>query len=280
MSYRNAIRAAVRKDQVSLEIGPSYNPILPKSDGYKTVVFDHLTKEQLREKYRLHRVNHDLIEDVDILGNTLADVDGKFDCLVGSHLIEHTPDMIGFLKDCSRLMHENSLLFLIVPDKRHVFDALRPLTTTGNVIDAHILGRGRHVGTIFDTKVNAVSRAKKNLWGPAEEASIDHIHNFDEARKFVTAAIESKDYIDTHAWCFTPASFRLIMFDLLGLGLVDLVEERFHTHNGSEFYFVMRKGKCNEATVSQQRAELARDAWACEAEFNTKVAATAVSFRD
>ncbi|WP_286202972.1 hypothetical protein [Rhizobium lusitanum] len=252
---------------------------MPKADGYKTVVFDHLTKEQLREKYKGHSANINLIEDVDILGSTLADVHGTFDCIVGAHLIEHTPDMIGFLKDCSRLMHDGSSLYLIVPDKRHVFDALRPLTSTGNVIDAHLLGRTRHVGALFDTKINASSRGKRNLWGPREEAPIDHIHNFAEAKKLVSNALNSTKYVDTHAWCFTPESFRLIMFDLGALGLIDLVEERFHTNNGSEFYFVMRKGKIDEQVASQERAALAIEALEVERAFNRSLATTQINFR-
>lgn len=75
-------------------------------------------------------------------------------------------------------------------------------------------------------------------------------------------------------------SRRLIMFDLLRFGLIDFATERFHTHNGSEFNFEMRQGKCDNSIVVTHRMELAREEWANEAEFNTKVAATAVSLRD
>lgn len=280
MSYRDRIRRVVSKDKTCLEIGPSYNPIVPKSHGYKTTVFDHLTKEQLRNKYKSHSQEMlDAIEDVDILGSELSNVEGTFDCIVGSHLIEHTPDLIGFLKDCSRLMNEESVLLLIVPDKRHVFDALRPLTSTGNVIDSHILGRSRHVGTIFDTKINATSRGKKNLWSKTETQPFDHIHNFAEAKSFTRAALNATSYIDTHAWCFTPESFRLIIFDLAALEFTDLVECDFHSSGGSEFYFALRKGQIDEKTASRERVALATAALEVELAFNRTLDGSSISFR-
>ncbi|WP_333899577.1 class I SAM-dependent methyltransferase [Agrobacterium pusense] len=260
MDYRDRIRATVGKDSTCLEIGPSYGPILPKKQGFKTTVFDHLSKEELVEKYKNHKVNSHLIEDVDILGTALDDVDAKFDAIVASHVIEHTPDMIGFLQQCSRLMHAGSQLFLITPDKRRVFDAMRPLSTTGNVIDAHLLKRTRHVGAIFDTKIHAVSRRGKNLWSSDEDAPMNTIHNFAEAKALLRDVMSVDHYVDTHAWCFTPQSFRLIMFDLMGLEFIDLIEDEYYDHERTEFYFVLRKGRLDESLISQRRAQLAEAA--------------------
>ena len=271
MGYREMIQKAVGKEHYALEIGPSYNPILPKAQGYKTTVFDHLSREGLLEKYRQHAIDASRIEEVDVIGTALSEITGKFYSIVASHIIEHTPDLISFIRDCSRLMHDWSVLFLIVPDKRHVFDAIRPLTSTGNVIDALLSGRKRHIGSIFDTKSFAVSRNGKNLWGPSEEAPFTSIHNFTEAKKLLNAAMGTDSYVDAHAWCFTPASFRLIMFDLAGLGLIDLVEHEFHIGGTSEFYVAMRKGRIDDSSASKTRAELATAAWKEQVGFFVRV---------
>lgn len=271
MDYRESIRKAVGKNARALEIGPSYGPILPKVQGFKTVVFDHLTKDELVDKYKNHGVKAHLIEEVDIIGSELDDVEDKFDAIVASHVIEHTPDLVGFLKQCSRLMHVNSRLYLITPDKRLVFDAVRPLTTTGNVIDAHVLKRARHIGALFDTKINAVSRNRRNLWTTADDNPLDTIHNFAEAKKLLSEAMSTDEYTDTHAWCFTPQSFRLIMFDLMGLEFIDLVECEYYDHERTEFFFVMKKGRIDSEVVSERRAQLAAASWKSQVDFNKSI---------
>ena len=59
-----------------------------------------------------------------------------YDWIVASHLVEHTPDLIGFLNDCDSLLKENGVLSLAIPDQRYCFDYFRPLTGIGHVIDA------------------------------------------------------------------------------------------------------------------------------------------------
>jgi hypothetical protein len=54
----------VDKENKIIEVGPSYNQIAAKRDGYYTIVVDHLPKEALQRKYVDHNVNIDLIEDV------------------------------------------------------------------------------------------------------------------------------------------------------------------------------------------------------------------------
>lgn len=271
MDYRESIRKAVGTNARALEIGPSYGPILPKAQGFKTTVFDHLTKDELVDKYKNHGVKAHLIEEVDIIGSELDDVEDKFDAIVASHVIEHTPDLVGFLKQCSRLMHDSSRLYLITPDKRLVFDAIRPLTSTGEVIDAHLLGRQRHVGAIFDTKINAVSRNKRNLWTPDDTNPLDTIHNFAEARQMLRDVMAKEEYVDTHAWCFTPQSFRLIMFDLMGLEFIDLVECEYYDHERTEFFFVMKKGRIDDRLISERRAQLASASWTSQVAFNKSI---------
>ena len=282
MDYRGLIQHTVGKDQKVLEIGPSYNPTCPKSMGYNTTIFDHLPREDLVVKYSGYGVDVGRIEDVDVVGNSLSEIEGEFDVIVASHLIEHTPDFIAFLRDCSRLMHQNSRLYLLIPDKRYCFDALRPPTSTGNVIDSFLLGRKRHVGALFDTTSSAVARSGQNNWGANEAGPFKSIHNFREARAFLTAAMNTSDYMDCHAWCFTPASFRLIVFDLAAMAFVDLVESESHAVDGaSEFYFVLKKGVIqDDEETSRRRAALAEKSWSEQAVFRDSVSRVPLKVRE
>jgi len=152
-----AIRALFDTSGRGLEIGPSYSPLVPKRDGFQVEVVDHASTEELKAKYAddpLADVSR--IEEVDYVwdGRPLSEVigvRGRYDYIVASHVIEHTPDMLGFLEECDVLLKPAGNLVLAVPDKRRCFDVFRPLASTGSVLQAHLEKRRRHLpATAFD----------------------------------------------------------------------------------------------------------------------------------
>ncbi len=103
------ILAFISKDKKGLEIGPSHRPIASKKNGYNVKILDHLDKNGLIQKYKNHNVTLDIIEDVDYVwsGEPLSKlIPEKFDWIIASHVIEHTPDFIGFLNECEELLIE------------------------------------------------------------------------------------------------------------------------------------------------------------------------------
>ena len=138
---------------LGLEVGPSYNPLLPKSAGYNVEIFDHADAETLRAKYR---DNASQIEEVDYVsdGRGLLDVigePGRYDYIVASHVIEHVADIVRFVQDCETLLKDGGTLVLAVPDKRYCFDTLRPISTVGQALQAFAEKRTRHSpGVVFD----------------------------------------------------------------------------------------------------------------------------------
>lgn len=96
------------KSSFGLELGPSHRPVAAKRDGYNVRVLDHLSQEDLIAKYEKHGVDLDAIEEVDYIWSgqsyrELVGEDTKFDWIVASHLVEHTPDLIAFLADCAEV---------------------------------------------------------------------------------------------------------------------------------------------------------------------------------
>ena len=70
LSRNEMLLSFVNKRGVGLEIGPSYNPVAPKKDGYNVTIVDHTDAKSLRKKYLEMGVNVEKIEDVDIIWNS------------------------------------------------------------------------------------------------------------------------------------------------------------------------------------------------------------------
>lgn len=236
------------KAGLGLEIGPSHNPVAPKNKGFNVHILDHASAAELRGKYQGHGVNLDNIEEVDFVwrGEPLQELIGKTDCydwIIASHVIEHVPDLIAYLQQCGALLKPDGILSLVIPDKRYCFDYFSSSSSTGNVLDAYAEKRVRPShGQIFDHIANASKRNGNIAWASdGLGGANDLAHTFAEAQAHWVRSVSTTDYIDVHCWRFTPASFRLLVSDLQGLGLISLeIKAEFDT-TGCEFYVSLGK---------------------------------------
>ena len=227
-----------------LEVGPGYNPLLPKAEGFRVETADYTDAAGLRAKYGANpNVDLSRIEPVDHVvrgAQTLAEAVGKpggFDYVYASHVIEHTPDLVGFLQSCEALLAPGGVLLLAVPDKRHCFDALQPLTSTGRVLQAHLDGQTRPApGVVFDDVAYNVARGGAIGWAAGDERPLRFVASLDAAMQAYDLARSRADYVDVHVWRFVPSSFRLIARDLFALGEIGLRETMFHDTVGLEFF--------------------------------------------
>ena len=116
MNRTEKILYHVDKEGRGIEIDPSYSPVAAKKDGYNVHIIDHLNREQLISKYSdHHHVDLDNIEEVDFVwdGHPYSDLTGKtkhYDWIIASHVIEHTPDLIGFLVECDSILKDDGVL--------------------------------------------------------------------------------------------------------------------------------------------------------------------------
>ena len=228
------IRARIDTAGRSLEIGPGYNPILPKRDGHAVETADYTTQVELQAKYRNEPgIDWQRIEPVDYVlsaGGLLEAIQHRahYDTIIASNVIEHVPDLLGFLQDCSALLQPSGTLLLVNPDKRHCFDAFRPVSSTGQVLQAHLDRRTRHApGTLFDHVANYADRDGIAAWGRQGHGTVRLRHDLRDAWNMAQEAQTAAHYIDAHAWVFVPSSFRLIARDLHALDLTDLREAEF-----------------------------------------------------
>jgi SAM-dependent methyltransferase len=254
-----------------LEVGPSFNPTTPKSEGWRSFVVDHSAKGGLVEKYKLDpSVDTAKIEEVDYiwqrgyLHEALPRSElGTFDACIASHVIEHIPDLIGFFKSLEEILRPSGVVSLAVPDKRFCFDYFKPITTTGEVLAAYDDKRTRHPKkTAFDFFAYSVRNGSQHAWGQQPPTEFTFLTSLAHAKEAFDGHNESNEapYIDFHAWHFTPASFELIILELGVLNVIDFyIAQRFATE-GCEFFAVLRRGRqhfaSEEALQARRRALL------------------------
>lgn len=253
MDRRELLLSMFDPDGFGLEVGPSYNPLLPKSLGYRVETVDHVDAATLREKYSGGGVDISRIEDVDYVsdGGSLVELigeTGKYDFIVASHVIEHVTDIIRFLRDCEELLKPDGVLVLAVPDKRFCFDVLRPVSTVGQALQAFHEKRVRHTpGSVFDHISLVCAKAGNEVWLEPTLDDLELRGAAEEVRATYETVRASDDYVDVHGWQFTPSHFRYFIKTLRDIGYIGLGEQSFrrnsladgiHLH---EFYITLSK---------------------------------------
>ncbi len=259
MNRKEKVLRHINKNGQGVEIGPSHSPVAPKKEGYKVHIIDHMSREQLIAKYKDHHVNLENIEEVDFVwrGENYSELTGKdkyYDWIIASHVIEHTPDLLGFLNDCDTILKEDGVISLAVPDKRYCFDHYRPITGISQIIDSHFQKTIIHTpGTVAEYYLNVVSKAGNIAWDSSATGRYNFVHSLEDALQGMKSALNENAYLDVHAWCFVPHSFRLIVHDLFRLGLIPFQEVGFFQTEGCEFYVTLGR---NGQGINRSRLEL------------------------
>jgi hypothetical protein len=235
-----------------LEIGPLDAGIAdPGQDSVSYVdVFD---AEGTREHYADDpNVILELIPDIDfplyLNGSirTLAEAaspGAPYDWVIASHVIEHVPDVIGWLGEIAELTADGGALLLAVPDRRYCFDRHRPPTTTGQAIEAHEAGHTRpSLRAVYDYFSSAVAVDTVALWeGARPPGRSARMHDLAS----VQAALDrcrAGEYVDCHVWTYTPDSLLDQIRELRDLGLCDWYVERLvPVPRSVEFHVVLRR---------------------------------------
>ena len=242
---------AHRSVDAILELGPGYSPIAPKADGWNTVTIDHGTRDELVAKYTSDPyVDESRVEEVDVVWQSGALQDsfrdeqhGTFDACIASHVLEHIPDPIGLFQSLERLLKPSGLISLVVPDKRFCFDFFKPLSSVGELLDAHRRSATRHSAkTAYDHVAYSIRSEEEHCWSRRPVTRIAFHHDLVAAKSAFDAQAPSGDgpYVDYHAWHFTPSSFSLAMLELQALGETSFRVDALLGPKGCEFYATLR----------------------------------------
>ena len=270
MERQDKILDSIDRSMRILELGPLHEPAASKRHGWDTCVVDHGTREELAEKYREDsNVDIRAIEDVDVVwrNGTLdealsPDQLGTFDACIASHVLEHLPDPIGLFRSLELALTPDGIVSLAVPDKRFCFDFFKPLSTAGGLLDAHSRHATRHSAkSHFDYLAYNVTNRGRICWTrePAHDLVLSGY--IDQAKQAFDkhGKGDTDEYVDMHAWHFTPSSFELAIFELAALEEIDLHVHRTFPTARCEFFVQLRRGRqipVSPQDVNGRRLEL------------------------
>lgn len=224
-----------------LEIGPYLSPV---ARGSNVAYADYLSTGELRRRAQIEGhdpsfapyISHVLSE------RPLGEINTDFDIVVSSHCIEHQPNFVKHLQDVERLIRSRrGSYFVLAPDKRFCFDHFLPESSIAQVLHAYFEPRTAHrLQAIVEHRALTVHNDAKLHWTTRpEKLEIDAV-------KIASAIKEWQDsggqYIDVHAWYFTPASFVGIITLLNKLQLTKLRVDRIYPtrRNNNEFWAILK----------------------------------------
>jgi hypothetical protein len=165
---------------------------------------------------------------------------------------------------------DGAFLTMAIPVGSRCFDCCRPLSTTGQLIDAHFSGRRKPtLGALFDQSASSATHAGGTAIG-------DQTYDFEQVAVAAcggtidVAAFEALQFTyefghagETHSFVFNPYSFLLIFEDLQACGflprlrLLDVIER-----GGNEFIVHIVKipdsSCCRLPLSAERRTELVK----------------------
>jgi hypothetical protein len=247
-----------------LEIGALDKPAVRRTDG-KVRYVDYADTATVKAKPYDDSIDVEAIVDVDIVWaeRPLAEAVGEpVDYIVASHVIEHVPDLIGWLADLSAALKPGGILSLALPDKRFTFDLQRPDSTLGEVVEAYLLGARRpSIRQVVDNCFSAVVVRPQDAW--AQDLSGADLPRLGGDIALALAWDQAKDlvreprYIDSHCWVFTPQSFLTLLDTLAQLKLLPLSLRSFSPTRPGDMEFFAQFTPCDPGAVEAIRASIA-----------------------
>ena len=216
----------VTKQARGLEIGAGYRPTFPKRDGFNVVVLDYCSTDELIAYHNSNNmIPKDLvaqIEAVDVVcaGGSYSDLPGlagSFDYVAACHVIEHSVDVCGFLKDCAALLKPGGHLLLAVPERACIQDYYRPATTVGDVLLAHVAPHAYDVKSRMDEAWYASLLQGAGAWSrlhlkhaASEGLRPSPMHDLETAKHIwhlSSGPLAPQPYRDAHRWVFDESGF-------------------------------------------------------------------------
>jgi len=248
---------------VGAEIGPLDKALVDKSEGH-IIYIDHCDTDTLRKKWSteptidLSKIHVDAVWGEQTLQQAVAQYAKSeagvaaaegCDYILASHVIEHVPDMVTWLKEVEAVLKPDGQLRLAVPDRRFTFDYMRQTTTLTGIINAYARrDRAPNTYCILDHMLNMAPVDCAAAWrGEVDPSKLQRQATLEGAIAVAQDALKNGTYHDVHCWVFTPATFGQLCVDLTQNGLLDFECTEFFDTAYNEFEFIVSMRKCKDS---------------------------------
>ena len=252
ISSRDRFLDLVPKRKPLLEIGPYTAPAF-RRPTHQVRYLDAFTADEMRRLAASTGADASGVPEIDYVwtGQPYAELmPTRFSAIFSSHNIEHQPDLIRHFQELSDVLEPAGRLFFIIPDRRYCFDHYLPNTNFADVLGAFYDQRRKHnAASVFEhlllTTHNDAARHWLGDHGPSPFDAPITPATIEAVQQTMNRIEVTPGYIDTHAWQFTPDSFRLLIELLQRAGLIRFEVERLYptTRNAFEFYAILRRAK-------------------------------------
>ena len=252
---RDDFAALVPGDARALEIGPYTKPVLRGPNVRYADVWS--TDELIRRATTDPNVDPAGVPVIHHVTapSSLDVITEKFDVVLSSHVVEHQPDFIEHLEQVASVLVPGGVYMLMVPDHRYCFDHFMPESRLVDVAAAHVERRNRHdINSILRARLLMTHNDAARHWagdhGEPGGAPDPHLASMSMRERIDLTVAQSEpgaalttDYVDCHAWHFTPQSFHSLMSDLYAAQLTDWQIVRLYPtmRDTLEFWVVLQR---------------------------------------
>jgi len=135
----------------ALEIGAFTAPTVSPNEA-NIKFLDCFSTTELVEKVRHSGGDPSAVVEVDYVcrdDNYVAVIKDTFDVIIANHVFEHIDHSIRWLQMMRTMLHQDGILFLVLPDKKYSFDKFRPDTPVSHLLFEY-LAEGQDVSTIHN----------------------------------------------------------------------------------------------------------------------------------
>lgn len=249
---RNQFRELVPKAKSILEIGPFFSPTFSK-DNFNVSYLDVLSTSELRERcISIEGSNkQERVPEIDFVwsGQKYSDlINVKFDIVYSSHNVEHQPCLVRHLNDIDSILERQGVIMLVIPDKRYCFDYYLAESNITDVMQAWTEARKTHsLKNIIEHHYMTTHNDTARHWrGDHGVDPVQRLLNGSDNAGFLKSIeryLAAKEYIDVHAWKFTPKSFSTLIQVLQSIGLIKFEVLRLYPtiRNSNEFYAILKR---------------------------------------
>ncbi|WP_181177415.1 class I SAM-dependent methyltransferase [Mesorhizobium sp. B4-1-1] len=236
-------------DGKGIEYGPLHAALLRKPH-YDVCYVDYADRASLAKHYANDpNVDVSLIPEIDIVtgGKLISEFLPKesVDYIVASHVMEHVPDLLGWLESNLYVLKPGGRIAIAFPDKRYCFDLRRKSSMISDLVAAYIEKRTKpSFQQICDHFWNVSKANPVDCWNGATTPK--NAEYMVERNRIVAVLSDEKmrnEYIDAHCWVFEDEEFIECTNSIddifkMGFRVVDFQKTQ---RNTLEFYVSLEK---------------------------------------